>query len=119
MKKFLFFIISFFVFTACGSDDLGTTRAYVEGKISTSGFSEVNISITSAGKIVAQTIPTSKGSFVLSGPLFSGDFTVNFTKKIESFATTKTNCTLSKDSLSIIVPQPISYIIFDDIKLKK
>jgi len=107
--------------TSCRSDDLSNTRAYVEGKIATENisFDEINIFIKSENKVVAQTIPTSSGNFVLSGPLFSEGFSVHFNEKIKSFSASKSNCSISEDSLSIIVPEDVSYIVFSEVKLKK
>jgi len=106
---------------SCGSDDLSSTRAYVEGKVKTETLylEDLNISITSENKTVARTIPTSSGNFVLSGPLFSDGFSVNFNEKIKTFSASRSGCTLSEDSLSIIVPEGVSYITFSEITMQK
>jgi len=121
MKKLLrlFFFIAFLL--SCGSDDLSSTRAYVEGKVKTETLylEDLKISITSENKTVAQTVPTSSGNFVLSGPLFSEGFSVNFNEKIKSFSASKSGCTLSDDSLSIHIPERISHIIFSEVTMQK
>ena len=120
MKKLLYFFL-FLLLISCGSDDLGNTRAYVEGKISTKNLilQDLNISIKSENKVVAQTVPTSSGSFVLSGPLFSDGFTIHFTQKIKSFSASKPNLELASDSLSIKVPGNVSHLVFNEITMQK
>ncbi len=120
MKKFVVFSVLLLIIS-CGSDDLGDTRAYVEGRINSpsSNYENIELSIISESRTVAQTIPTESGSFVLSGPLFSSGFNIKFNKKIKSFLTDKSNCTISTDSLSIVVPEDVSYIKFNEILMKE
>lgn len=120
MKNWIFFCFLLLIL-GCGSDDLSTTRAYVEGRINSpsSNYENIELSIISESRTVAQTIPTESGSFVLSGPLFSEGFNIKFNKKIKSFSTDKPNCSITSDSLSIVVPKEVSYINFNEILMKE
>lgn len=120
MKKLLYFFF-FLILTSCESDDLGNTRAYVEGKISTKNLNlqDLAISIKSENKVVAQTVPTTSGNFVLSGPLFSNGFTIHFNQKIKSFSASKPNLVLASDSLSINIPENVSHLVFSEITMQK
>lgn len=118
MKWFFLGLALFFV--SCGSDDLSNVRAYAEGKIVTENIAmgEVKISLISNGRVVSQGQPSSSGNFILSGPLFSDGFEVKMNHKIQSFSTSRAGCSISEDSLSVVVPEGISYISFDEIRLK-
>lgn len=120
MKKKIYFLALPLLLISCGQDDLSSTRAYVEGKIKSPTITEeFRIVLESDGKTVAETTPNSSGNFVLSGPLFSEGFSVNFPQKIETFTSSKSGCSISEDSLSITIPKGISYITFTEISLKK
>lgn len=120
MKYTGFFLLFLLLLSACGTDDFSNTRAYAEGKIISENIpaDEVEIMLISQGRTVAQTVPVSSGTFVLSGPLFSDDFKIKFSRKIRSFSASKSGCTLTADSLSIEVPAKVSYISFPEIKVK-
>lgn len=118
--KWLFFIL-LMLCLSCGSDDLSNTRAYAEGKVVSESFAmnDLDIFIISNTKVVAQTKPTASGSFVLSGPMFSDGFDLKFNRKIASFSASKEGCSLSQDSLSIVLPDEVSFISFEEIRLQE
>lgn len=108
------------LFFGCNSENRENSRAYVEGKITGNqvALSKILINLKSDGKNVAETIPNSTGNFVLSGPLLSESFSLNFNEKIKSFSASKTGCILSNDSLQIQIPSGTTYITFTEIMLK-
>lgn len=118
MKRW-FLILSLFCLS-CGSDDVSNTRAYAEGKVisDVTALADLDISIVSDDKVVAQTKPTASGNFVLSGPLFSDGFKVKFNKKIKRFSAPSKTLSVSEDSLSILVPEEVTYISFEEVHLK-
>ena len=119
MKR-AFFLLFGILLTGCGSDDFSNTRAYVEGKLVSESLppEEVEISLVSQSRTVAQTVPVPSGTFVLSGPLFSDDFRIKFSRKVRNFTASKPGCTLSSDSLYIDVPARVSHISFNEITVK-
>ena len=119
MKLFSTFLI-FSILLSCQSDSRNNPRAYVEGKItaSTLQFEDINITIKDGKTIVAETIPTNSGDFILSGPLLSDSFSLVFNSKIKSFKASKSGTSVSADSMQIIVPAGTTYINFNEIKLK-
>ena len=117
----LFFTLFIFnVLLGCQSENRNNSRAYVEGKITATHlqFAEINVMIKSESAIVAETSPTNSGNFTLSGPLLSDSFSLVFNSKIKSFNPSKSGCTISNDSLQIIVPAGITYITFNEIILE-
>ncbi|QOW10904.1 hypothetical protein Q73A0000_11310 [Kaistella flava (ex Peng et al. 2021)] len=122
MKLFftLFSIFLLNIFVSCNSENRDNSRAYVEGKITGNQlyFNEIKVFIKSDGKNIAETIPTGSGEFVLSGPLLSDTFSLVLNKKIKSFSSSKTGCTISTDSLEILIPSGNTYVIFNEINLK-
>lgn len=122
MKYFLTIIIVllFSIFIGCNSENRDNSRAYVEGKIigNQLDFNEINVFIKSDGKNIAETIPSGLGQFVLSGPLISETFSLVLNKKIKSFSSSKTGCTISSDSLEILIPAGNTYVKFNEINLK-
>ena len=105
------------VFSSCTSENRDNARAYVEGKITGNQlkFDEISISLKSEGKSIAETIPTTSGEFILSGPMLSGSFSLVSNKKIKSFTASKSGCKISGDSLEILVPTGTTYITFNEI----
>lgn len=121
MKSFIVFgVFLLTVFAGCTSEDRANSRVYVEGKITGKNifFDEVSINAFSNNKNIATTIPESSGDFVLSGPLLTDSFHLVFSRKIKSFSSSKSGCTLSTDSLKIHVPSGITYLTFNEIELK-
>lgn len=121
--KLFYLILSLSIislFLGCDSENRDNSRAYVEGKITGNSIAlnKISIHLKSDGKNVAETIPNSSGNFVLSGPLLSESFSLNFNEKIKSFSSSKTGCTLSNDSLQIEIPRGTTYITFNEIMLK-
>ncbi len=117
MKKF--YLLSLFALFSCGRQDFSNTRAYVEGTITSSQTSEdITIEIISNGKSVAATSLSGNRNFVLSGPLFGQGFSLLLSSKIESFDSNRSGLILSADSMSIAVPAGISYLTFNNIRLK-
>lgn len=124
--KFSFKIISFLclasvLFTQCKEDDANIFRAYVEGKFTYSDgkFLENPIHLTVDKKIIAETFPKESGSFVLAGPYNKGSYKLQLKNfKIKSFSTETAGCKISSDSMSIDIPDGVTYIIFNDITLK-
>ncbi len=108
------------LFSGCVSEDRNNSRIYVEGKIAGNNlfFDEISIDAFSNGKNIASAIPESSGNFVLSGPSLSDTFSLVLNRKIKSFSSSKPGCTLSADSLRILVPSGITYINFNEIMLK-
>lgn len=111
---FLFFMIG------CNSENRDNSRAYVEGTVTgnQNDFSEVSVMIKSDSKNVAETIPNGNGQFKLSGPLLSDSFTLVLSRKIKTFSASKEGCTLSPDSLEILVPAGTTFITFNEINLE-
>lgn len=122
MKLFLtlFSIFLLNIFVSCNSENRDNSRAYVEGKITGNqlDFNEIKVFIKSDGKNIAETTPTGSGQFILSGPLISDTFSLVLKKKIKSFSSSKTGCTISSDSLEILIPSGSTYVIFNEINLK-
>ena len=115
---FTLFICTLFV--GCQSENRSNPRAYLEGKITATHlqFAEITAMIKSENTIVAETIPSYSGNFTLSGPLLSDSFSLVFNSKIKSFNASKSGCTISNDSLQIMVPAGITYITFTNIILE-
>ncbi|WP_312824050.1 hypothetical protein [Epilithonimonas sp.] len=124
--KFGFKILSFFCLLSllaiqCKDDDANIFRAYAEGKITYSDakFLEDPIHLVKDKKIIAETYPKESGSFVLAGPYDKGAYKFQLKNfKIKSFSTDTQGCKISRDSLSIEIPDGVTYVIFDDIVLK-
>lgn len=107
--------------TQCKDDDANVFRAYVEGKFTyTDGkILEDPVHLVVNKKIIAETFPKESGSFVLAGPYEKGAYKLQLKKfKIKSFSTETVGCKISTDSLSIEIPDGVTYIIFNDITLK-
>lgn len=124
--KFGFKILSFFCLLSllaiqCKDDDANIFRAYAEGKITYSDakFLEDPIHLVKDKKIIAETYPKESGSFVLAGPYDKGAYKLQLKNfKIKSFSTDTQGCKISNDSLSIEIPDGVTYVIFNDITLK-
>ena len=117
----LIYLLFFTLFLAgCESESRDNARAYVEGKISESKLplAKVSVKIIDNSIPVAESVPQPSGDFILSGPLRSDSFSLEFNTKIKSFSATKKGFAISADSLQIIIPAGITYISFTDIKLK-
>ena len=70
-------------------------------------------------KIIAETYPKESGSFVLAGPYEKDAYKLQLKNfKIKSFSTETPGCKISADSLSIEIPDGVTYVIFNDITLK-
>lgn len=105
----------------CKDDDANIFRAYAEGKVTYSDgkFLENPIHLVVDKKIIAETFPKESGSFVLAGPYEKGAYKLQLKNfRIKSFSTETTGCKISSDSLSIEIPDGVTYIIFNDITLK-
>jgi len=107
--------------TQCKDDDANIFRAYVEGKFTYSDgkFLEEPIHLVVNKKIIAESFPKESGSFVLAGPYDKGAYKLQLKDfKIKSFSTDTQGCKISNDSLSIEIPDGVTYVIFNDIILK-
>lgn len=118
--RFLFTLIIVVLvttFSSCTSENRDNARAYVEGKITGTqlNYNKITILLKSDDKNIAETIPTNAGEFVLSGPLLNDSFSLVLNKKIKSFTASKSGCTISGDSLEILVPTGTTYITFNEI----
>jgi hypothetical protein len=105
----------------CKDDDANIFRAYVEGKFTyTDGkFLEEPVHLVVNKKIIAESFPKESGSFVLAGPYDKGAYKLQLQDfKIKSFSTDTPGCKISNDSLSIEMPDGVTYVIFNDITLK-
>ena len=124
--KFPFKILSIFCLlplflVQCKDDDANIFRAYAEGKVTYSDgkFLENPIHLVVDKKIIAETFPKESGSFVLAGPYEKGAYKLQLKNfRIKSFSTETAGCKISSDSLSIEIPDGVTYIIFNDITLK-
>lgn len=120
--KILFgFCFMVLIFAQCKEDEANTFRAYAEGKFTyTDGkFLQDPIHLISNKKIIAESYPKESGTFVLAGPYEKGTYKLQLKKfKIKSFSTETVGCKISADSLSIEIPDGVTYIIFNDITLK-
>ena len=75
--------------------------------------------LLSIKKIIAESFPKESGSFVLAGPYDKGVYKLQLKDfKIKSFSTDTQGCKISNDSLSIEIPDGVTYVIFNDITLK-
>ena len=109
------------LFTQCKDDDASIFRAYVEGKFTYSDAKilEKPVHLSVDKKIIAETFPKESGSFVLAGPYNKGAYNLQLKDfKIKSFSTETAGCKISSDSMSIEIPDGVTYIIFNDITLK-
>ncbi|UQB67797.1 hypothetical protein [Epilithonimonas zeae] len=116
----LFCLLSILL-TQCKDDDANIFRAYVEGKFTYSDgkFLEEPIHLVVDKKIIAESFPKESGSFVLAGPYDKGAYKLQLKDfKIKSFSTDTPGCKISSDSLSIEIPDGVTYVIFNDITLK-
>lgn len=107
--------------TQCKDDDANIFRAYAEGKFTYSDrkFLEDPIHLVNNKKIIAESYPKESGSFVLAGPYDKGNYKLQLKNfKIKSFSTETAGCKISSDSLSIEIPDGVTYIIFNDIVVK-
>ena len=104
----------------CQSENRDNSRAYVEGKITGPqlDYNKISILLKSDDRNIAETIPNSSGQFVLSGPMLTDSFSLVLNKKIRSFSSSKTGCSISADSLEIFIPEGNTYVIFNEITLK-
>lgn len=118
--RLFFTSLIFCLFLGCQSDNRSNPRAYVEGNVTSTNLesNEITVMIKSESTIVAETIPDGAGNFILSGPLFSENFSMVFNSKIKSFKSSKTGCTISPDSLEIIVPSGTTHLTFTEIILE-
>ena len=117
----LFFTLIFFtILLGCQSDNRSNPRAYVEGNLKSAQFemAEINVTIKSENTIVGETNPDGSGNFTISGPLLSDSFSLVFNSKIQSFKSSKTGCTISADSLEILIPVGTTYLTFSEIILE-
>lgn len=119
MKKQILILLLLSILS-CGSDDITNTRAYVEGKAEsqTSKPEDIEFSLLSDGKTIAQTTPTSNGTFVLSGPLLGQKFSFKSNKKIRSIVTSQSGLQFAADSLSVDVPSGVNYLFISKIEVK-
>lgn len=122
MKFYLFIFLAIFslIFVSCETDSRDNSRAYVEGKITGNNLNYllINVVLEDENKLIAEVTPGDNGQFTLSGPLLTDSFTLGINRKIKSFSASKSGCTLSADSMKIIVPAGITYITFNDIILE-
>lgn len=119
--KSIVLLFCFVMCSQCKDDDAQIFRAYVEGKFSYSDakFLEDPIHLVVNKKIIAETFPKESGSFVLAGPYEKGSYKLQLkNSKIKSFSTETLGCKISSDSLSIEIPDGVTYLIINDIKLK-
>ena len=120
-KILTFFCLLSLLFIQCKDDDAQIFRAYAEGKFSYSDgkFLENPVHLVNNKKVIAETYPKESGSFVLAGPYEKGAYKLQLKNfKIKSFSTETPGCKISADSLSIEIPDGVTYIIFNDIILK-
>ena len=113
-------VLSLALFLGCDSESRNNSRAFVEGKITGTqiDYKEINISLSSDSKNIADTFPNSSGDFILSGPLLSDTFSLVSNKKIKSFSASKSGCKLSTHALQILVPAGTTYLVFNEIILE-
>lgn len=123
MKIFtkVFAVAILFLLLNCRSDSQNNSRAFVEGKVISSGLnlSKFLLKIVSGDIAVAQTIPDTDGTFKLSGPLRGECFSILASEKIKSFDADRSGLQLSPDGLQIAVPAGVTYIKFNEIVLEK
>lgn len=113
--------VLFLLLTQCKEDDASIFRAYVEGKFTYSDgkFLEQPIRLVVDKKIIAESFPKESGSFVLAGPYDKGVYRLQLKDfKIQSFSTDTKGCKISSDSLSIEIPDGVTYVIFNNIIIK-
>lgn len=119
----IFSCVVLFTVSCKSSDDSDLFRAYVEGKMTLGPKSASNlmtspIHLVSNNRIIGETFPKDNGQFVVAGPYTTGDYKLLFKSKIESFSGGNPQCKIDGDSLSIIIPSGVTYLIFNEIKFK-
>lgn len=116
-------IVASLSFSCKSSDDSDLFRAYVEGKVmpgpnSAEDFMISPIHLISNNRIIGETFPKENGQFVIAGPYASGDYKLQFKSKIKTFSSTNTSCKIASDSVSIVIPSGVTYLVFNEIKFK-
>lgn len=119
IKPFLLFFCVFLLIGCSADEDF--SRVYAEGKVELQdvAYNDVSLSIKSGDKISATTVLNPNGNFILSGPLYSREFSLVSSHKLQAFSASKVGCSISEDSLSISIPAGITHIIFHSIKLQE
>ena len=119
MKLFYIIFLSCLVLS-CQTENRSNPRVYVEGNLRSTVLQskEILVTIKSDNSIIAETVPSDDGSFILSGPLLIDNFSLVFNSKIKSFKSSKSGCTVSPDSFQILVPAGTTYLTFTEIVLE-
>ena len=101
-------------------DYVNNTRIFVEGRVTSAGqpvaFDSINLS--SDYITISKGITKQDGSFELAGPGTSAEKQLNFGRKISSMQSSVAGCEITYDSMSIMIPQEVSYVKFSNIDLK-
>lgn len=121
MRIFSTILLLFCLVTlGCNRANPDDSRAYIEGKISGSAmiFSQQQLKIVSNSTVIAESYPDDSGGFVLSGPLLSKNYALVLPKKIKSFSASKSGCTIAADGKQILIPEGITYLVFNEIILE-
>ncbi len=101
--------------SSCQPEYLNNSRVSVEGKLIASNSAGIPVKLQSGTILISETTSQTDGSFKLAGPGTTGEKTLSFDRKIKSFTATTSNCILSYDSLSIVLPNEKSYFNFPQI----
>ncbi|QOW10906.1 hypothetical protein Q73A0000_11320 [Kaistella flava (ex Peng et al. 2021)] len=104
--------------TRCQPEYKNHSRVIVEGKITSQNAANIDVKLNSGSILISETKSNSDGSFKLGGPGTTAEKELSFDRKIASFTSNETACTLSYDSLAIILPVEKSYFNFAQITFK-
>lgn len=119
-KQIRFIAVFALVMTQSCASDESDLRGYAEGLIKSkkTGMGQVHIRLQSGENIIAETETSVNRSFVVSGPLISENFQIKLNHPIASFHTKTNGCKLSEDSMTIEMPNQVSYVKFDSLILR-
>lgn len=119
MASRIFLLFAVVLFTSCREDSRENPRFYTEGKISGNvDLNRFSLTLFHDNRIAAETLLSANKAFRLSGPVGKGEVRLTATEKIGGFSPAVSGLRLTEDSLSIIFPVGMTYVKFDEIKIK-
>lgn len=103
----------------CAQDYVDNSRIYVEGKITSQNQSanQLPIKLENLYHTISKGTTGNDGTFRLGGPDVTSDIELIVGKKIISFSADQQGCTLSEDSLSIVIPEDKHHVKFSNITI--
>ena len=104
---------------SCEPQYISNSRVYAEGNVSSVNRADIAVKLFADDILISETATNRDGNFALGGPGTSGEKTLYFNRKIISFNTSNKDCSLSYDSLSIILPAKNTSYKFPQIVLEQ